>query len=640
MARKKKDSRKRQQRLQARRRKEKERQARKGNSRPVRGFPGEAGDMGGISPGDLEAAYVDPSEWGDDRPRKPGGRRRGRPRKPLTEKLASEAAAGTGRPGDDRDLPPHAIERSKRYRHWAAVCSQVRERAVDESGEFALSRLPPELRQWLYRARLRKLKGELRSWQVSLVDATGYDWTVAERKRKKPVPKKKRPAKKKKVPVKKVPAWQKWVDRVRQAAEAQGFDFFHLPERDLRRWLRKRRTEYRKGELRPEVKTALEAMGFDWERTEISDGAYEAWSKNLEAYREWVRRQGPGAVPDKKENYGLYVWFGRQRWLYRQGVLAARRKEALDAAGFPWGDRPAEIRRWWAYFDQLKAFHRDYGHAGVTQTDPRNKSLGRWLARQRTAYRNRRLPADQRAALDSLGVDPNPRPGRDGAREEEARRIQTGLWQKNLEELRAICRKEHGGRIPDPHDLPGRLERWLAAQRRSRRKGRLNERQVQMLDELGMVWDLTSFHEERWRRRYEALKRFVAVHGHTRVEPGEGNSDLAVWVRRQRSLYQRGDLRADRKRLLEAVGFSFELADQPTPQWMGHYEGLKAFRREHGHSRVPRQYPPNQALAEWAAQQKQRHKRGLLKPVHIELLEAVGFPWAERRAKKDRTAGR
>ncbi len=638
MARKKKDSRKRQQRLQARRQKEKEK-----GKRRARSGPSGTGTLGGvreISPEELAAAYVDPPASREKGARRPAEKRRGRPRKPVTQVPSGEPAGGSGRGPDERELSPHAIERSGRYRHWAGVCARIREQAVDADGNFRLSRLERRLRHWLYRARLRKLKGELRSWQITLVEETGYDWTVAERQRerKEPVKKKKRP--KEKLPEKKTPIWEEWVGRIRQAAAEQEYDFFHLRDPALRRWLRNRRAEYRRGELRPEVHAALKGMGFDWDRTELSDGAYEVWAKNLEAYRELVRAVGKGAVPDKKKFYGLYVWFGRQRWLYRRGDLSVRRKRALDAAGFPWSERPMETRRWWEFFDRLKAFHRKYGQANITQTDPGDPSLGRWLARQRRACRQGRLSPAQEQALDSLGIDPNPRPGHGGGvRVETSRSLQDGLWLRRYEELAVYCGNEHGGRLPDPRRLPGRLERWLAAQRRCRRKGRLNERQIQMLDELGMAWDLPALREVRWRSRYEELKRFEQGRGHTRVPSDEGAADLAAWVERQRFRYRRGRLREDRKRLLDEIGFSLELEEKPSAQWMRHYEELKDFRREHGHCRVPRQYPPNQGLAEWAAQQKQRHKNGLLKRVHIDWLESIGFSWAVPRAKKDRGSG-
>ncbi len=633
MARKKKDSAKRQQRLQARRRKEKERRARQRKADAARG--GKEGGVRAISEDELEAAYVDPAQWregGEAKPSSPAKKRRGRPRKPAAS--GGPPAGGA----DGRAVPADAIERSARYRHWASVCARVREQGVDEAGVFRLERLDSKLRHWLLRARLRKSRGGLRPWQVSLIGETGYDWTVPERKRKKKAVRKVRkraPKKKKKVAVRKPAVWETRVARVREAAAEQDFDFFHLPDRALRRWLRRQRSKYRKGTLPAGIRTALEAIGFDWERTELSDAAYESWSRNLEAYRDLVRRRGEGAVPNQREEYGLYQWFVRQRAQRRRGELPERRRQALDAAGFPWETRPKESGRWREYYERLKAFRDRYGHANITQDDPDDPSLGKWLARQRRAYRSGRLSPQRKEALDSLGVHPNPRPGEGGgARREEERVLQGGLWRRRYEELAEYCRERCGGGIPDPRSLPKPLALWLASQRRWYRKGRLAEKQIRMLDELGMVWDLSGAREVRWSRRYDDLRRFRDRHGHTSV-PAKDDPELARWAERQRSLQRRGKLPEDRRRRLEEIDFTFEVQEQPSEQWKKQYEALLAFRREHGHCRVPRLYPPNQSLAEWAAQQKQRHRRGLLKPCHIEPLEAVGFPWAVPRKRRE-----
>ncbi|KAG7360354.1 type III restriction enzyme [Nitzschia inconspicua] len=72
--------------------------------------------------------------------------------------------------------------------------------------------------------------------------------------------------------------------------------------------------------------------------------------------------------------------------------------------------------------------------------------------------------------------------------------------------------------------------------------------------------------------------------------------------------------------------------------WVRRFQQAVDFRRQHGHCRIPYQYPPNSDLARWAKRQKyqyklfigereSRDKRSSLTPERIAALESLGFVW-------------
>jgi hypothetical protein len=70
--------------------------------------------------------------------------------------------------------------------------------------------------------------------------------------------------------------------------------------------------------------------------------------------------------------------------------------------------------------------------------------------------------------------------------------------------------------------------------------------------------------EAQWKATYYGkLMAFKAAHGHCNVPSyWKGDLSLARWVSLQRVLYNQGELRVDRKELLEQTGFSWSAKSQ------------------------------------------------------------------------------
>ena len=80
-------------------------------------------------------------------------------------------------------------------------------------------------------------------------------------------------------------------------------------------------------------------------------------------------------------------------------------------------------------------------------------------------------------------------------------------------------RREHGDLlVPNDYVYQGkRLGAWIGTQRmeyKSRTNPRFTQARVDLLNAIGMVWDVRQF---QWNRMYQALERYLQKHGTARV---------------------------------------------------------------------------------------------------------------------------
>ena len=99
---------------------------------------------------------------------------------------------------------------------------------------------------------------------------------------------------------------------------------------------------------------------------------------------------------------------------------------------------------------------------------------------------------------------------------------------------------------------------------------------------------------------------------------------LATWVQKQRSHYEKGKLSSAHIAKLNEVGFIWDAREM---RWNSHYFELRKYHREHGNCNVPRDYKANPKLAAWVNHQRANRRKGTLCQERIERLEEVGFVW-------------
>ncbi|MEV7198055.1 Helicase associated domain protein [Streptomyces sp. NPDC093510] len=280
------------------------------------------------------------------------------------------------------------------------------------------------------------------------------------------------------------------------------------------------------------------------------------WEEFFGAAESYRKQHGDLLIPQSYKTpppaeLALGRWLHFQRGLAKDGLLLPDRKSRLEDLGMVW--KPKDNQRdteWEQFLTEARAHHAAHGDLLVPTsfcTPGTRFPLGMWLNRLRRGERT--ATAEQRTALDALGMDWHQEFGYD--------------WLRGLKAARAY-QKEHGDLlVPSDYttddDPPYALGLWISNWRKKKRQ--LGARQRGQLDGLGMIWDV---YEHRWNQHLAAAKAFHEQHRHlkipsTYVAPGPEKLRVGQWIVKQRQAALRGTLSPKRISALEAIGMLWKL---------------------------------------------------------------------------------
>jgi hypothetical protein len=397
---------------------------------------------------------------------------------------------------------------------------------------------------------------------------------------------------------------------------------------------------------------ALDTIGFDWDldTSIVASGAQVSksgsalermearWRVKLDEYLELEVKYGKPLSMRHSEARRLRPWLSRMREHYKKGALRPELIAEFEARGFEFSGK--DLRKklidqsWNQQFKKLEKFKERFGHVRVPSTYRDDPELGTWLAHQRERLAKGAVKGKKLARFQAIGVKPSARFG-----QHEPAKVHISAWLKIFRQIEAYLNKNHGGRMPPVADLSDKHRSWLKRQRDKIHNGDLEQWQLDKLNEIGfdperLPVPLTKVErklkqEADWQDRMTRLRNFMQEHGHGNVARSCSDKKLYAFVQRVRLRNRQNRLSPDQLAELKALGFSFDPSREATPAWMRLYGVLKAYYDENGDCRVPRQYPVDQALAEFVAQQKQRGRKGLLLAEHIRLLNELNFEWID-----------
>ena len=110
------------------------------------------------------------------------------------------------------------------------------------------------------------------------------------------------------------------------------------------------------------------------------------------------------------------------------------------------------------------------------------------------------------------------------------------------------------------------------------------------------------------------------------------NPKLGRWVAMLRYHRKLGQLTFDTIAELDKLGFIWAPTDLA---WDANFEKMRLFCLRFKHCKVPAAWPEDVNLANWAANQRRRHKRGVLNPERTRRLAKLGFVWMIYGRKHD-----
>lgn len=179
-------------------------------------------------------------------------------------------------------------------------------------------------------------------------------------------------------------------------------------------WCRKQKSQFKVYRHDPSQTTLteeriakLEQIGFVWD-------AYEtAWMNRYQELVDYARHHGDCNVPaEYPPNQALAKWVSDQRVHYKRQTdgewssMSPERKKLLNEVGFVWNTNDA---RWMDKYSELREHMRVHG-MGSIPLHRHNKSLRRWVDKQRELYRIKRdggscsLTDERERLLKAVGV--------------------------------------------------------------------------------------------------------------------------------------------------------------------------------------------------------------------------------------------
>ena len=239
---------------------------------------------------------------------------------------------------------------------------------------------------------------------------------------------------------------------------------------NLGTWLSSRR--HQEDKTSPELKAALEAIGFSWNPYE------DSFWETLALVKEWIGKRGSSLVPVTEAYRGVKIglWLNNLRKRFRDGELPVDRIAAIEALGIPWSSTDA---RWVELIQAFSAFRDREGHLRVPlRFTEQDVPIGLRLNYLRSAYRKGTLTDIQVKDLENLGVVWDPL-------EEQ--------WQRGVGVLKQFI-KEHGhAQVPYNYKQDGfPLGEWRNAKIGAKRRGTLEKSKIQELNRLGFVWEVNA----------------------------------------------------------------------------------------------------------------------------------------------------
>lgn len=175
------------------------------------------------------------------------------------------------------------------------------------------------------------------------------------------------------------------------------------------------------------------------------------------------------------------------------------------------------------------------------------------------------------------------------------------------------------------------LGKWIASQRRRLRMKRISQLEIQMLDRIGMVWNVKKQALEQW---INAARSYYHNYGHLNVPVDyktKYGQALGCWLSNQRSNYKAGIINPEVENTLLQLDGSWNYNDSG---WEYMFGQAKEYFEKNGHLLVPKYVhtPNGKCLQVWISLQrckylKRHYSRGNLSKDQISRLESIGIVW-------------
>ena len=297
------------------------------------------------------------------------------------------------------------------------------------------------------------------------------------------------------------------------------------------------------GKLTEDQIQKLDSIGMIWDSLDYF------WEQNYKLAKEYYLAHGNLDIQTNyrsEDGKNLGNWILRQRQLYKSNSLTDDQIKKLDSIGMDWMDRVDRI--WENGFIEAKNYAEEYGNLSVPKNyrSKINFPLGIWIQRQRSLYKNNKIPDGRIKRLTDIGMNWNP-----------------DNWEHRFDLVKQYY-EEHGNiNISQKEVIQGIwLGKWIVSQKKAMKEGKLTNEQLEMLKTLPM--EEVGRKDNRWWSMYEEAKKYYEEFGNLNIPMdylASNGKKLSDWIIRQRRNYKLGKMPLEHKEKLDEIGFIWDLGN-------------------------------------------------------------------------------
>ena len=265
-------------------------------------------------------------------------------------------------------------------------------------------------------------------------------------------------------------------------------------------WLINQRQMYKKGKLSKERIELLKQIGMrfeivhnivDWAEMYMLAEIYFKKYGSLEIKQNFKTLNG---IDYDENGYNFGIWLTNQRQMYKKGKLSKERIELLKQIGMRFETRDND-EVWNQMYMLAELYFKEYGNLdipsrfktlnGIDEYE-NGYNLGYWLGYQRQMYKKGKLPKERIELLEKIGMHFETRDNDE-------------VWNQ-MYMLAELYFKEYGNlEIPskfktlngtDEDENGYNLGVWLVRQRQMYKKGKLSPERKELLNQIGMIWEI------------------------------------------------------------------------------------------------------------------------------------------------------
>lgn len=304
-------------------------------------------------------------------------------------------------------------------------------------------------------------------------------------------------------------------------------------------WISTQRKDYKANRLSKDKILLLEEIGMVWS---IYD---DSWYENYVLAKQYFEKKGDLLIPrlyTTNNGEKLGAWIGLQRKQYKEGKLSNDRIKLLEKVGMVWSIYDIQ---WDEYFDLASKYYSEHGNLLVPLRYKTidDKKLGSWISSQRINYKSGKLSADRIEMLEQIGM------------------VWDGMstaWDLMYRIAKQYFEENHNLSISSTTFTyqNASLGSWVVTQRKNYSKGRLSDKQITMLNQIGMEWVYSNNPDYVWEKNYNTVLDFYSKYKHLYIPIGFVTEDgvrLGVWLHDRKYEYEHNELSEERRKKLDKL---------------------------------------------------------------------------------------